>query len=99
LHKLIAQAAQHGNFELSYFDVGDLPGPAVAVPLARELAARYRGNTGGGLGQILLPGATGLEMLRALALRLQARGIYCPHAAVASPAAVGIPKAASQNRP
>lgn len=69
-----AQAAQHSEAELSYFDVGDLPGLAVAIPLARELAARHFGS-GGGLGQILLPGSTGLEMLHALALRLQSQGI------------------------
>jgi hypothetical protein len=70
----VAQAAQHSDSELSYFDVGDLPGPAVAIPLAREVAGRYFGS-GGALGQILLPGSTGLEMLRALALRLQSQNI------------------------
>jgi hypothetical protein len=68
----VSQAAQHSNSELAYFDVGDLPGPAIAIPLARELAGRYFGS-GGGLGQILLPGATGLEMLRALALQLRSQ--------------------------
>ena len=71
----VAQAAQHNNSELSYFDVGDLPGSAIAIPLARELAARYFAS-GGGLGQILLPGATGLEILHTLALRLQAQGLH-----------------------
>lgn len=71
----IAQAAQHSDSELAYFDVGDLPGPAIAIPLARELAGRYFGS-GGGLGQVLLPGATGLEILHALASRLQAQNIH-----------------------
>lgn len=66
----VAQAAQHSTAELAYFDVGDLPGPAIALPLARELAGRFFGK-GGGLGQILLPGAVGTEMLRALGLRLE----------------------------
>ncbi len=70
----VAQAAQFNDSELAYFDVGDLPGPAVAIPLARELAGRYFAD-GGGLGQILLPGATGLEMLRVLARRLQSQGL------------------------
>jgi hypothetical protein len=70
----VSQAAQHTQAELAYFDVGDIPGPAIAIPLARELAARFFGR-GGGLGEILLPGSTGLEMLRILDGRLRARGI------------------------
>jgi hypothetical protein len=67
----VAQAAQQSTAALAYFDVGDTPGPAIAIPLARELAARFFGS-GGGLGKLLLPGATGTEMLRAIGLRLQA---------------------------
>ena len=67
----IAQAAQHSTAAFAYFDVGDTPGPAIAIPLARELAGRFFGS-GGGLGKLLLPGATGTEMLRAIGLRLQA---------------------------
>jgi hypothetical protein len=70
----VAQSAQQSTSELAYFDVGDTPGPAVAIPLARELAGRFF-ESGGGLGQILLPGATGLEMLRAIDLRLQSLGL------------------------
>jgi hypothetical protein len=66
----VAQAAQHSTAALAYFDVGDTPGPALALPLARELAGRFFGKSGG-LGRILLPGATGAEMLRALGLRLE----------------------------
>jgi hypothetical protein len=71
----VAQAAQHSTAALAYFDVGDTPGPAIAIPLARELAGRFFGKSGGGIGQLLLPGATGTEMLRAIGLRLQAEKI------------------------
>jgi hypothetical protein len=70
----VAQAAQHSTAALAYSDVGDTPGPAIALPLARELAGRFFGK-GGGLGQLLLPGATGTEMLRAIGLRLQAEKV------------------------
>jgi SEC-C motif len=71
----VAQAAQHSSAALAYFDVGDTPGPAIAIPLARELAGRFFGRSGGALGQILLPGATGAEMLRAIGLRLRAEKV------------------------
>jgi hypothetical protein len=70
----VAQSALQSTSELAYFDVGDTPGPAVAIPLARELAGRFF-ESGGGLGQVLLPGTTGLEMLRAIDLRLQSLGL------------------------
>jgi SEC-C motif len=70
----VAQSAQQSVSELAYFDVGDTPGSAIAIPLARELAGRFF-ESSGGLGQVLLPGATGLEMLRAIDLRLQSRGL------------------------
>jgi hypothetical protein len=71
----VAQAAQLGSAALAYFDVGDTPGPAIAIPLARELAGRFFGKSGGALGQLLLPGATGTEMLRAIGVRLRAENI------------------------
>ena len=70
----VAQASLHSNSELAYFDIGDTPGSAIAIPLARELAGRFFGKSGA-LGEILLPGATGLDMLRALARKLTAEGI------------------------
>jgi hypothetical protein len=70
-----AQAAQHSVAALAYFDVGDTPGPAIAIPLARELAGRFFGKSGGALGQLLLPGATGTEMLHAIGVRLHAEDI------------------------
>jgi len=70
-----AQAAQLSDAALAYFDVGDTPGPAIAIPLARELAGRFFGKSSGALGQLLLPGATGTEMLRAIGVRLRAENI------------------------
>jgi hypothetical protein len=65
----IGQVAQHTSENLAYFDVGDNPGTAIAIPLGRELAARFFGS-GGAIGKLLLPGATGVEMLRAIGNRL-----------------------------
>ena len=61
-----AQAAVHLGSECAYFDVGDVPGPAIAASLVRELAAQWAAPAAGGLRQVLLPGATGIEALRAL---------------------------------
>jgi hypothetical protein len=55
--------------------VGDPPGPAIAIPLARELAGRFFGRSGGGIGQLLLPGAAGTEMLRVIGLRFRANKV------------------------
>lgn len=69
----IAEAAVHSVEELAYFDVGDTPSTAIAIPFARELAGRFFGS-GGGLGSTILPGATGFDMLRAINARLSAEG-------------------------
>lgn len=71
----VAQSALHSSGDLAYFDVGDAAGSAVAIPLTRELAGRFLGTSGGGLGDIFLPGASGLEMLMALAKTLRERNI------------------------
>lgn len=42
----LAQAAIHQVGELAYFDVGDVPGNAIAIPLARELAGHFFGTKG-----------------------------------------------------
>ena len=70
----VSQAAQHTIGSVAYFDVIDTPGQALATSLARELAAKYFGNAGGGLGEILLPGASGAEILQATGDRLAANG-------------------------
>ncbi len=65
-----AQLARHCAAPTAYFDVADLPGPAIASSLARELAARFLGGHGGAAGAAILPANSGLEMLRALDRRL-----------------------------
>lgn len=69
-----AQAALHLGSECAYYDVGDVPGPAIAASLVRELAAQWAAPTAGGLRQVLLPGTTGVEALRALDRFLGANG-------------------------
>lgn len=69
----VAQAAQHADGVLLYLDVGDVAGPALANGLARELAGRLYGQ-GGQLGQVLLPGASGREILRGLSARIAEEG-------------------------
>jgi hypothetical protein len=70
-----SQAALHCALPAAYFDAGDVPGTALATALGRELLARLLGASKGGLGQVLLPGATGTELLRVLDRRLQRDGI------------------------
>lgn len=61
-----AQMAKYLGGECAYFDVGDVPGPAIAASLVRELAAHWAAPTPDGLRQVLLPGPTGIDALRAL---------------------------------
>lgn len=68
-----AQAAQHSTQACAYYDAGDLPGPALASTLVRELAARFATQEQGGLRRILLPGASGVEALRTFDTFLQQR--------------------------
>ena len=60
--------ARHSSAPAVYFDVGDLPGNALARSLARELAARFLGRGVTGAGN--LPAASGLELLSALNKRI-----------------------------
>nr|WP_313634989.1 SEC-C metal-binding domain-containing protein [Brevundimonas diminuta] len=69
----VAQAAQHVDGDLIYLDVGDLAGTALANSLARELARRLFGS-GGQLGQVLIPGASGREILHGLSERIRQQG-------------------------
>jgi hypothetical protein len=71
----VSQAAQHTNDTITYFNVSGTPGPALAASLSRELAGALFGSKGGGLGDILLPGASGLEILRAIDVRLRQSGL------------------------
>ncbi|MFS3511140.1 SEC-C metal-binding domain-containing protein [Citrobacter braakii] len=68
-----AQTAQHSTQVCAYYDAGDLPGPALASTLVRELAARFATQEQGGLRKILLPGASGVEALRTFDIFLQQR--------------------------
>ncbi|WP_374748745.1 SEC-C metal-binding domain-containing protein [Klebsiella variicola] len=69
-----AQAAQHSTQVCAYYDAGDLPGPALASTLVRELAAKFATQGQGGLRKILLPGASGFEALRTFDIFLQQQG-------------------------
>jgi len=69
----LVQSGQDTPGTLIYLDVADTPGAALANAVAREVAGRLF-QTGGGLGQILLPGASGREILQLLSRRLAVRG-------------------------
>ncbi|WP_145156308.1 SEC-C metal-binding domain-containing protein [Pseudomonas oryzihabitans] len=60
-----AHAALHSPEPCAYYDVGDLPGPAIASSIVRELASRYSKRDPEGIRKILLPGASGYEAIRA----------------------------------
>jgi hypothetical protein len=60
-----AYAALHSPEPCAYYDVGDLPGPAIASSIVRELASKYSQKDPEGIRQILLPGASGYEAIRA----------------------------------
>lgn len=69
----LAQSAQHASGTLVYLDVADTPGAALANAVAREVAGRVF-ETGHGLGEIFLPGASGREILQLLSRRLSQQG-------------------------
>ena len=66
----VAEAATHLATPAVYLDVGEMPGPALASAVAREVAAKLFGRSQGVLGEILLPGASGMETLGALNVKL-----------------------------
>ncbi|WP_395598887.1 ATP-binding protein [Pseudomonas sp. A1437] len=61
----VAHAALHSPEPYAYYDVGDLPGPALASSIVRELASKYMKRDPDGIRKILLPGASGYEAIRA----------------------------------
>lgn len=65
----LAQSAQHAVGTLVYLDVADMPGAGLAAAIVREIAGRLF-SEGNQLGQILLPGASGHELLQELSRRL-----------------------------
>lgn len=70
----VSQAAMFTTSTIIYMDVKDMPGPALASALVRELAVRFFGKQGGRLGEVLLPGASGLETLYTIDTRLMTSG-------------------------
>jgi hypothetical protein len=66
----VAEAATHLATPAVYLDVGEMPGPTLASAVAREVAAKLFGRSHGVLGEILLPGASGMETLGALNIKL-----------------------------
>ncbi len=66
----VSQTALHTTDRLAYYDVAEISSPALANAVARELAARIFGSRGGTLGEILLPGASGTEILFAIGRHL-----------------------------
>lgn len=59
-----AQASLHSPQICTYYDIGDLPGPALAGTLVRELGAKFAASDQDGLRKILLPGASGYDALK-----------------------------------
>jgi len=72
----VAEAAMHAPLPITYIDVVDTPGPAIASAVTREVAGRMFGRSSGKLGEILLPGASGLDMLGALSVKLGEEGLH-----------------------
>jgi hypothetical protein len=70
----VAQSALHLSDPVTYLDVLQTPGSALASAVARETAATVFGNSAGVLGEILLPGATGLDLIGALNTKLRDEG-------------------------
>ncbi|HEV2160445.1 SEC-C metal-binding domain-containing protein [Bradyrhizobium sp.] len=68
----VSQSALHTSDALAYFNVSEVPSTALVSSVARELAARLFGKAGVQLGEILLPGITGPQILFAIGRRLAA---------------------------
>jgi len=66
----VAEAATHVATPTIYIDVSEMPGAALASAVTREVAANLFGRSHGVLGEILLPGASGIETLGALNIKL-----------------------------
>ena len=69
-----AQAAIHTTDTAVYFNVGDVPSPALASAVSRELAGQLFGRKGSRLGEVLLPGANPGEILFAINRLLEQGG-------------------------
>jgi hypothetical protein len=62
----VSQAALHTVGDVFYFNIGDIPSTALVGTVSRELAGHLFGGAGGTLGEVVLPGATGTEILLAI---------------------------------
>lgn len=71
----VSQTALHASDRLAFYDIADISGPALASAVARELAARMFGSRDSKLGEILLPGASGTEILVAIGRHLAEDGL------------------------
>ncbi|MGJ8619784.1 MAG: hypothetical protein ACSHWN_05585 [Methylophilaceae bacterium] len=70
-----SQAAMHSKYTCAYFDVGDIPGTAIATSLVRELAINLMETAPVPLSRVLLPGASGVESLHTLDTYLGQNGL------------------------
>lgn len=70
-----AQAALHNSQPSAYYDTGDLPGPALAGALVRELTAKFAARDKDGMRKILLPGASGYEALSTFDTVMEQQGM------------------------
>ena len=61
-----SEGSLHALSPVAYFDVVGLPDTAVAASLARDLGAQLQEPLGLDLGEVLMPGTTALDTLRAL---------------------------------
>ncbi len=69
----LAQSAQHTRGPLIYLDVADTPSVSLASTMAREIAGRLFAE-GQQLGQVLLPGASGREILQIISRLINESG-------------------------
>lgn len=69
----VSQAALHTVGDVFYFNIGDIPSTALVGTVSRELAGHLFGGAGGTLGEVVLPGATGSEILLAINRQLAAQ--------------------------
>lgn len=69
-----ANSALHSPETCAYYDVGDLPGPAIASSIVRELAYKYSKRDPEGIRKVLLPGASGFEAIRTFDRFLEQNG-------------------------
>src|SRR6202044_530184 len=66
----VSQAALHTVGDVFYINVGDIPSTALVGTVSRELAGHLFSGAGGTLGEVILPGSTGSEILLAINRKL-----------------------------